>query len=690
MNSFCSALRRSIGANITILITVLLSTSGRGAGTPDPMSGLLLPSLGAAPARRALLAASVTPAARAASAACAAPATATAGAVAVHAPPTPPRLQPWTGCPAIARDSVNFSQLRARGNAYVDKTGAIADLLMSDEGMLNQQCAFFARPRKFGKSLTLDVAAEMLAAGALPASVAPWPGYVPVDVDAIFGSLAVHARLRARDPALRGLLERAHFVVRLELGGTQTGAKLEGRIISSVAGIAGAAFGGELELKVRSAVTPDDAVEMLVRAVPRGVPVALLVDEYDGAIIRDVTKGLWAAADAGIDALRSLLMVTKSSYAGSRIMRCLVTGVARFARTSLFSGVNNFSDLTNDPLLSRVLGFSEAEIRAAFPLELARLARSLGTDVDGAVAELARWYNGYSFDGATSCFNPFPVLEALRAGNITERELEAASGTKWLSLTPGDVVDGLATELQAGGALAKSASVDVMDLEARRVRAVPLLLQTGLLSAIAGRPGLFFAPNEYARRSMQLMVATALNVKPPTLAPFTAALRARDRAAFSTAVTRLFELIPRTIFKRDSGSVKGLRDAANHSADSGSVKGPREAVYHAALFAALKATAPPTADVQIQWPCMRGVADIVVTFSGAPHAAAWIIEMGLGGDAAAKLPRAQQYAQALDMADVFCCAIVVNDALQPASVAAGGAALAIAWSQRVDGAWLLV
>ena len=98
----------------------------------------------------------------------------------------------------------------------------------------------------------------------------------------------------------------------------------------------------------------------------------------------------------------------------------------------------------------RALGFSEAEIRATFPAELGRLAATLGKDVDGAVAELARWYNGYCFDGATSCFNPFPVLAALRAGKVSERELEAASGTNWLSLTPGAVVEGLAAELESG------------------------------------------------------------------------------------------------------------------------------------------------------------------------------------------------------------------------------------------------
>ena len=572
------------------------------------------------------------------------------------------------GIASFSLDSPSFPTLRARACPFVDKTSAIADLLSTDEGMRCQSRAFFARPRKFGKSLTLDVAAEMLAAGALPTGVAPWPGYAPVDVEAVFGGLDVHKRLRARDPSLRGLLERAHFVVKLGLGDATTGARLEGDIFDGLAGVADRAFGDALEAKVRAASSPGKAMQTLVSAVPRGVPVALLVDEYDGAIIQDVSKGRWAAADAGIDALRSLLMSTKSLDVGARIERCLVTGVARFARTSLFSGANNFSDLTDDPLLSRVLGFSEAEIRAAFPAELERLAAALKTDSDGAVAELARWYNGYSFDGSTSCFNPYPVLVALRAGTITERELEAASGTNWLGLAPGDVVEGLAMELQAG-ALAEPASFDVADLEARRVRAVPLLLQTGLLSLVAGRPGLYSAPNEYARRSMQRMIATALEVGPATLAPFAAALRSRDRAAFSAAVTLLFLQIPRTIFKR-GGGVDGR---------------PREAVYHAALFAALKASALPNVDVQIQSSSMLGVADIVLTFSGAPRVAAWVIEIGLGTDAVAKLPQAEQYALALGIANVHCCAIVVDSDVKSASAAAaGGAPVVLAWSQ-LDG-----
>jgi hypothetical protein len=571
----------------------------------------------------------------------------------------------------IGLDSPSFQTLRARRNAYVDKTSAIADLLVGDEGMRSQTRAFFARPRKFGKSLTLDVAAELLAAGALPAGVAPWAGRVPVDVDAVFGGLAVHARLRRRDPSLRGLLERAHFVVKLGLGGAQTGTKLEGTIISQIAGVAGSAFGGALEATVRSAVTPSDALEMVVRAVPASVPVSLLVDEYDGAIIQDVSRGRWAAADDGMAALRSLFMATKAPDVGARIERCLVTGVARFTRTSLFSGANNFADMTESPSLTRALGFSEVEIRAVFPAELARLASTLGTDVDGAIAELARWYNGYSFDGLNSSFNPFPVLAALRAGAISERELEAASGTNWLSLTPGAVIEGLAQELRADDC-ASMASVDVTDLEAQRVRAVPLLLQTGLLSIVAGQPAQCRAPNEYARRSLQRMVSTALATSPAMLAPFAAALRSRDRAAFSTAAMLLLERIPRALFKRDSCS--------------GGDVGPREAVYHAALYAALVSTAPPGVCVQIQAASLRGQADVIIRFAGAPHPAAWVIEVGLGATPAAKLPQARDYARALDEPDVYVCALVVMP-IPPASVASGGAAVIMEWTRRVSGTW---
>ena len=95
--------------------------------------------------------------------------------------------------------------------------------------------------------------------------------------------------------------------------------------------------------------------------------------EYDYAIIEDVKNGRWREAEEGISAIKSLLMVTKSDDIGPRIRRCMMTGVARFVLTSLFSGANHFEDMTSSPLTSRALGFTAAEILASFPAYLERM-----------------------------------------------------------------------------------------------------------------------------------------------------------------------------------------------------------------------------------------------------------------------------------------------------------------------------
>jgi hypothetical protein len=407
---------------------------------------------------------------------------------------------------SISLESKDFATLRARGSAFVDKTGAIADLLGGV--MRDQSCVSFGRPPNFGASLALDIAAEMLAAGPLPRGVAPWPGYAPVDARVRFGGLQVHERLLRRDASLGGLLQRPHFVVKLNLGGVTSGARLEAAIVDQIAGIAEKAFGKALKKSARNNRSPGSALRELVGAVPASVPVALLVDGHDAAIIQDVSEGRWAAADVGVQALNSLAMSTKCLIAGPRIERCIITGVGRYPRPSLFSGANNFEDLTGDPLIARVLGFSEAEIRATFPEELARLAGNLGTDVAGAVAQLAHWFGGYCFDGASTCFSPLPVLSALKAGRIDAGGLEGACNHLWLGVPPATLL------AKFGDVNAMRRGKDSFDIDAKKVHTVPLLLQAGLLTlqpraapasgaAPYDAPARLLAPNELARRTLR-------------------------------------------------------------------------------------------------------------------------------------------------------------------------------------------
>ena len=99
---------------------------------------------------------------------------------------------------------------------------------------------------------------------------------------------------------------------------------------------------------------------------------------------------------------RSCCSLTPQSVRdGDRISRCIVVGVAKFAHTSLFSGANNFTDMTNDEQVESVMGFTEEEIRNTFPKELLTLATNertrlaeyqYPTDTDGALQLLAHWY----------------------------------------------------------------------------------------------------------------------------------------------------------------------------------------------------------------------------------------------------------------------------------------------------------
>jgi hypothetical protein len=559
----------------------------------------------------------------------------------------------------IALRSPGFSHMRAHGSALVDKTGAIADLLAF---MDKRRHVFFARPGKFGKHTTLGIASEMLAAGTLPSGVVPWPGYTPVDTEALFGGLQVHERLLRKDASLGGLLQRPHFVVHLSLASAMTGAFLENSIIDQIMFIMERAFGEEhVTRKVRQYDSPMGALTALVNKVPPAVPVALLVEDCDAVIRYDVDDAHWDAANKGVKALRSLAMTTKSPSIGSRIERSIFTGVARFAHASLS---NNFVDLTGHPLVSCVLGFSEAEIRATFPTELQRLAEKESTDVDGAVRKLAHWYKGYCFDGVSTCFNPYPVLCTLDEGEIAVREMAAARKVNWLGLSPRELSEELVRELVGRGAPVDNSLADIADLQSQHIRAIPLLLQIGLLSLHTGQKTTqgqqlqYHPPNEYARRSLQVMAKNALSVSRSVLSSMNSSMVACDHGAFSAAAQLVLTQIPITLFKL--------------STSNNPQKLCKDEDFYGRLITAIFCTAPLGVCIIPQAASQVGLADIVVDFRGAQREVIWMIDLGEEGTAADKLAQVVLHAAAYGPSvEVLCCAMVVIKR-KPASMSVNG------------------
>ena len=123
---------------------------------------------------------------------------------------------------------------------------------------------------------------------------------------------------------------------------------------------------------------------------------AVLVDEYDKPILDALEVP--GVARANRDFLRGLYAVIKDCDADIRF--ALITGVSRFSKVSLFSGLNNLVDITLDPRYSAICGYTEADLNEVFAPELPGLDRN----------EIRRWYNGYSWLGSELVYNPFDIL----------------------------------------------------------------------------------------------------------------------------------------------------------------------------------------------------------------------------------------------------------------------------------------
>ena len=321
-----------------------------------------------------------------------------------------------------------FREIREGGYYYVDKTGYIARLL--DEG----KHYFLSRPRRFGKSLLLDTIKELFEGN-----------------EALFRGLAAedHPELAA-----------GHPVVRLSFGGGNFGepghlaadslAQLE--VLEEEVAVAGR--GDTASIRFRR----------LIRSLHRktGQRVAVLVDEYDKPILDALEHP--EVARANRDFLRGLYGVIKDCDADIRFT--LLTGVSRFSKVSLFSGLNNLLDITLEPEYSAICGYTEGDLDRVFGPELPGLDREAIRD----------WYNGYNWLGPENVYNPCDALLLFRRREFKPYWFETG--------TPRFLVD---TLLSRGfgapppeGVLASEALLSAFDVE--EIAPEALLFQTGYLT----------------------------------------------------------------------------------------------------------------------------------------------------------------------------------------------------------------
>lgn len=271
----------------------------------------------------------------------------------------------------------SFAEIRRNGCVYVDKTQLIYDLFVSRPGHY-----FLSRPRRFGKSLLINTL-EAIFTGrrdlfeGLDISRCPyeWPTCPVLHFD--FGNFE-----RMSGAQLRAALNRKIDLQALELGienldAPEPALRLE-----------------ELVYRVRSRV---------------GKRVVLLVDEYDKPVLEALGT---AVLPEVVDEMRNFYSTIKT--AAEKIRFSLMTGVSRFSKVSIFSGINNLQDLSMDPRAKDLLGYTKDELLNYFPEQIEVLRYKQGLSSEAVVDALVKWYDGYRFhQDSEGVFNPVSIGECL-------------------------------------------------------------------------------------------------------------------------------------------------------------------------------------------------------------------------------------------------------------------------------------
>lgn len=161
--------------------------------------------------------------------------------------------------------------------------------------------------------------------------------------------------------------------------------------------------------------TGPERLAALVEALRRkdGQPVAVLIDEYDKPILDALEAHETARANR--EYLRGLYSVVKDADADIRFS--FFTGVSKFSKGSLFSGLNNLIDITLEPEFSAVCGYTDRDLDTVFGPELAGLDRDAIRDR----------YNGYRWLGE-EVYNPLrhpPAVPSAEVRSLLVRDRHA-------------------------------------------------------------------------------------------------------------------------------------------------------------------------------------------------------------------------------------------------------------------------
>ena len=367
----------------------------------------------------------------------------------------------------------SFEKIRKEGYLYVDKTDIIWQLANR-----NKTYNYLSRPRRFGKSVLVDTLESYF-----------------------MGKKELFEGLKIMQLETEWVKRP---VIRLDM--SQAGAEPE-----SVRSYLDDVF-NTLETEYRIVVRQDSSLAVRFKNIiettynKTGLQVAILIDEYDSPLQHSWKTPQHEACTA---IYREVFAVLKSQDKYEKFV--FITGITKFTQISLFSVLNNLSNISFEPEYAAICGITKEEVLRDFKPEINKLAEYEDWTFDEAVAQLTAYYDGYHFSrrNMVDVFNPFSLINALADSDL--KNYWASSGAT--SLLP-KFVDNIEMRLKDF----ENCPIDSDTLETSDVTgggAELFLYQSGYLTIKGYMDEIYLLgiPNYEVRKALYRIVLPALTLQ---------------------------------------------------------------------------------------------------------------------------------------------------------------------------------
>ena len=367
----------------------------------------------------------------------------------------------------------SFEEIRKEGYLYVDKTDIIWQLAQK-----GKKYNYLSRPRRFGKSVLVDT------------------------LEAYFtGKKELFEGLKIMQME-KEWVKRP--VIRLDM--SRAGAEPD-TLRSYLNNIF-----RQYEKEYSLVPNPTDSLADRFNAIivgsyeQTGQQVAILIDEYDSPL-----QHSWKTPhhEACTSIYREVFAILKADDKYEKFV--FITGITKFTQISLFSVLNNLSNISFEPEYAAICGITKEEVLRDFKPEISKLASRNGWTFDDAVAQLTAYYDGYHFshENMVDIFNPFSLINALADSKL--RNYWASSGAT--SLLPKFVDDMEVRLADFDHSALLSTIIETSDVTGGGAEL--FLYQSGYLTIKGYQMGVYILgfPNNEVRQALYETVLPALTLR---------------------------------------------------------------------------------------------------------------------------------------------------------------------------------